>query len=109
MEVLVTGGAGYIGSHTCVELINEGYDVIVLDNFSNSSPIALQRIKEITGRELKIYQIDLLDKENVGKVFSENQIDAVIHLAGLKAVGNPYLFHCNIIKIMSWAVSYYLK
>lgn len=87
MEVLVTGGAGYIGSHTCVELINEGYDVIVLDNFSNSSPIALQRIKEITGRELKIYQIDLLDKENVGKVFSENQIDAVIHLAGLKAVG----------------------
>lgn len=87
MEVLVTGGAGYIGSHTCVELLNEGYDVIVLDNFSNSSPVALQRIKEITGRAFKTYQINLLDKEKVEKVFFENQIDAVIHLAGLKAVG----------------------
>lgn len=87
MAILITGGAGYIGSHTCVELLNEGYDIIVLDNFSNSSPEALKRVSEITGKRFKTHHADLLDKEKVAAVFSENKIDAVIHFAGLKAVG----------------------
>ena len=87
MAILVTGGAGYIGSHTCVELLNIGCDVIVIDNLSNSSEESLKRIKEITGREALFYKIDLLDIEALDKVFLENQIDSVIHFAGLKAVG----------------------
>ncbi|RLL42760.1 UDP-glucose 4-epimerase GalE [Oceanobacillus piezotolerans] len=87
MAILVTGGAGYIGSHTCVELLNQGCDVIVLDNFMNSHPEALNRVKEITGKSLKFYHADLLDKKAVLDVFSENHIEAVIHFAGLKAVG----------------------
>jgi UDP-glucose 4-epimerase len=87
MSILVTGGAGYIGSHTCVELLDAGYDIVVVDNFSNSKPEALRRVKEITGKDFKVYAVDLLDRDGLDKVFSENDIQAVIHFAGLKAVG----------------------
>lgn len=87
MSILVTGGAGYIGSHTCVELLKAGRDIVVLDNFSNSKPEALRRIEKITGKSFKSYEVDLLDREGVERVFAQNQIDAVIHFAGLKAVG----------------------
>ncbi|MGG2094325.1 UDP-glucose 4-epimerase GalE [Bacillus sp. S13(2024)] len=87
MVVLVTGGAGYIGSHTCVELLNRGYDVVVADNFSNSQRESLNSIKEITGKGFKFYEIDLVNREEVERIFAENKIEAVIHFAGLKAVG----------------------
>lgn len=87
MNVLVTGGAGYIGTHTCVELLNRGDRVIVLDNYVNSSPAALRGVEQITGRTFPVYEADLMDYNAVKRVFSENQIDAVIHFAGLKAVG----------------------
>lgn len=87
MRVLVTGGAGYIGSHTCVELLNAGHDIIVVDNFSNSSPESLIRISELTDREFKCYRVDLLDPVELEEVFRKNPMDAVIHFAGLKAVG----------------------
>lgn len=87
MNVLLAGGAGYIGSHTCVELINAGHDVIIADNFSNSCPEAVARVEEITGRKIPLYEADVCDKTAVEKIFSENKIDAVIHFAGLKAVG----------------------
>ncbi|WP_078545793.1 UDP-glucose 4-epimerase GalE [Litchfieldia alkalitelluris] len=101
MSILITGGAGYIGSHTCVELLNAGYDIIVLDNFSNSSPESLNRVKELTDRDFKVYEVDLLDREKVELVFEENHIDAVIHFAGLKAVGESvsipiYYYQNNI-------------
>ena len=100
MSVLVTGGAGYIGSHTVVELLSEGYEVIVLDNFSNSSPKALENIKKITGKDFKFYESDLLDRAAIKKIFDENEgIDSVIHFAGLKAVGEsvekPILYYHN--------------
>lgn len=85
--ILVTGGAGFIGSHTCVELLNSGYDVVVLDNLSNSSEESLRRVQKITGKSLKFYEGDIADKELVGKILDENKIFAVIHFAGLKAVG----------------------
>lgn len=84
--VLVTGGAGFIGSHTSVELLNAGYDIIILDNFVNSKPESLKRIKELTGKDFKFYQADIRDEEAMTKVFAENKIDAVIHFAGLKSV-----------------------
>lgn len=87
MAVLVTGGAGYIGSHTCVELLNEGYDVVVIDNLSNSSEKSLERVQEITGKKLTFYKADLLDREAVENIFRNEKIDSVIHFAGLKAVG----------------------
>ncbi len=87
MTILVTGGAGYIGSHTCVELLNKGYDVIVVDNFSNSSEECLKRVEKITGKSVKLYIGDVRDRSLMNKVFEENKIDAVIHFAGLKAVG----------------------
>lgn len=87
MAILVTGGAGYIGSHTCVELLNAGYEIIVVDNFSNSNPEALKRVAEITKKDFKKYAIDLLDRESIAQVFTESKIDAVIHFAGLKSVG----------------------
>ena len=87
MNILVTGGAGYIGSHTCVELLNAGYDIVVLDNLDNSSEKCLDAVKEITGKDFPFYKVDLLDYEGTEKVFKENKIDAVIHFAGLKAVG----------------------
>ena len=87
MAILVTGGAGYIGSHTCVELLDAGEEIIFLDNFANSKPRALEIIKELTGKDFKFYEADLLDRDAVEKVFAENDIDSVIHFAGLKAVG----------------------
>lgn len=84
--VLVTGGVGFIGSHTSVELLNAGYDIIILDNFVNSKPESLKRIKELTGKDFKFYQADIRDEEAMTKVFAENKIDAVIHFAGLKSV-----------------------
>ena len=87
MRVLVTGGAGYIGSHTCIELLEAGNDVIVVDNLSNSKEISLDRVKKITGKDIKFYEINVLDKDELEKVFSNETIDAVIHFAGLKAVG----------------------
>jgi len=86
-KVLVTGGAGYIGSHTCVELLNNGYDIVVLDNFSNSDSRSLDAIKKITGKDFKFYEINYLDREKLEKVFEENEIDAVMNFAGYKAVG----------------------
>ncbi len=102
MSVLVTGGAGYIGSHTVVELLNSGYKVVIVDNFSNSKPEALEAIKKITGKDFKFYEVDILDKENLNKVFDENSdITAVIHFAALKAVGESVAkpieyYHNNI-------------
>ena len=87
MRILVTGGAGYIGSHTCVELLNAGFDVVVVDNFYNSKREALRRIAELTGKEFAFYECDIRDAEKLDKVFKEQNIDAVIHFAGLKAVG----------------------
>lgn len=87
MAILVTGGTGYIGSHTVVELLNLNREVVVLDNFVNSSPDVIGKIKAITGKEFKFYEVDLLDKEKLEKVFEENNITEVIHFAGLKAVG----------------------
>ena len=85
--ILVTGGTGYIGSHTCVELLNAGYDVIIMDNLYNSSEEVLKRIEKITGKKAKFYKVDLLDKDGIRTIFKENTIDAVIHFAGYKAVG----------------------
>ena len=101
MSILVTGGAGYIGSHTCVELLNAGYEVVVVDNLVNSSRESLKRVEEITGKSLRFYEVDLLNKNALTKVFKENKIDAVIHFAGLKAVGESVYkpleyYHNNI-------------
>ena len=87
MTILVTGGAGYVGSHTCVELLNAGYDVVIIDNLYNSNQKAVDRIEEITGKKVKFYPDDMMDRAAVKRVFDENKIDAVIHFAGLKAVG----------------------
>ena len=87
MKILVTGGAGYIGTHTCVELLKSGYEIVVLDNFSNSKPEALARVREITGKDFQFYQADLLNKAFLKTIFTKNEFDAVIHFAGLKAVG----------------------
>ncbi len=99
MAILVTGGAGYIGSHTCVEMQNAGYDVIVIDNLDNSSSEALKRVEKITGKEIKFYQEDVRNKEALRKIFSENNIEAIIHFAGLKAVGEsvrePIMYYDN--------------
>ena len=99
MRVLVTGGTGYIGSHTIVELIGHGYDVIAVDDFSNSKPIVLDKLKEITGKEIKFYELNVCDKTKLRKVFKENKIDAVIHFAGFKAVGEsvekPLMYYRN--------------
>lgn len=101
MAILVTGGAGYIGSHTCVELLNNNFDVVVVDNLSNSSFESLKRVKEITGKELIFYELDIQDKVGLDVIFSENHIDAVIHFAGLKAVGESveiplHYYHNNL-------------
>ena len=86
-NVLLAGGAGYIGSHTAVELLNSGYNVIVVDNFVNSCPESIKRVEKITGKSVKLYEADVKDKTKLEEIFSENKIDAVIHFAGLKAVG----------------------
>ncbi|MEE1312493.1 MAG: UDP-glucose 4-epimerase GalE [Lachnospiraceae bacterium] len=99
MAILVTGGAGYIGSHTCVELLNAGYDVVVADNLCNSCEEALKRVQEITGKVLTFYHLDIRDKEGLTQLFEQESIDAVIHFAGLKAVGEsvqkPMLYYQN--------------
>ncbi len=87
MKILVTGGAGYIGSHTCVELLNQGYEIVVLDNLMNSCKKSLDVVKELTGKDFPFYEIDMLDYNAMETVFKEQKIDAVIHFAGLKAVG----------------------
>lgn len=87
MSILVTGGAGYIGSHTCVELLEEGYDVVVMDNLYNSSRKALERVERITGKKVAFYETDMLDRAGVEEIFQRESIEAVIHFAGLKAVG----------------------
>ena len=87
MTVLVTGGAGYIGSHTVIELLNSGNQVIIVDNFYNSQPEVLKRIKELSGKDFKFYEADVLNREELTKIFEENKIDSVIHFAGYKAVG----------------------
>lgn len=103
MKILVTGGAGYIGSHTCLELLNAGHEVVVLDNLSNSSRESLRRVEEITGKALKFYQLDLLDEQGLEQLFFEcRPFDGVIHFAGLKAVGEsvaePLMYYNNNIK-----------
>ena len=100
-KILVTGGAGYIGSHTSVELLERGEEIVIVDNFSNSSPDVLEKIKEITKKDFKFYELDILDEESLEKVFKENEIEAVIHFAGLKAVGESVekpieYYHNNI-------------
>ena len=99
MKILVTGGTGYIGSHTCVELLNASYDVVVIDNFSNSKREVIDSIKKITSKDFKFYEGDVCDKELLRKIFSENKIDAVIHFAGYKAVGEsvakPLMYYRN--------------
>ncbi|HRU98558.1 MAG TPA: UDP-glucose 4-epimerase GalE [Ruminococcus sp.] len=98
-RILLAGGAGYIGSHTAVELLEAGYEVIIADNYSNSCPEAVKRIEEITGKSVKAYELDIKDTEKLENVFKENKIDAVIHFAGLKAVGEsvakPVLYYRN--------------
>ena len=101
MNVLVTGGAGFIGSHTCVELLENNIDIVVMDNYCNSSPDALRAVEQITGKTFPIYECDMLDYDNFEKIFEENKIDAVIHFAGLKAVGESVskpleYYHNNI-------------
>ena len=103
--ILVTGGAGFIGSHTCVELIEAGYEVAVIDNLCNSKKESIDKVEEITGKKIKFYENDLCDKESVEKIFKENKIDAVIHFAGLKAVGESVqipltYYHNNILSTL---------
>ena len=86
-KILVTGGAGFIGSHTCVELLNAGYEIVVVDNLYNSSEKSLDRVRELTGKDFAFYPFDIRDKENMQKIFDDHKIDACIHFAGLKAVG----------------------
>ena len=99
MNVLVTGGAGYIGSHTCLELLECGYGVVVIDNLCNSNPKSLERVQELTGKSLKFYEGDVRDEALLKKIFSENEIGCVIHFAGLKAVGEsvaiPWKYYDN--------------
>ena len=99
MKILVTGGAGYIGSHTCVELLNNNYEVVILDNFSNSKKSAIDKIKQITNKDVTLYEGDMIDKDLLNKVFKENKIDAVIDFAAFKAVGEsvskPVMYYQN--------------
>ena len=99
MSILLAGGAGYIGAHTCVELLNAGYDIVVADNYSNSQPESLNRVKELTGKEFAAYEVDVCDKDALREVFDREKIDAVIHFAGYKAVGEsvekPLMYYRN--------------
>ncbi len=99
MSILITGGAGYIGSHTCIEMQNAGYDVVVIDNLDNSSSESIHRVEAITGKKVKFYKDDVRDKSALRRIFTENKIDAVIHFAGLKAVGEsvvkPVMYYDN--------------
>ncbi|MBE5767692.1 MAG: UDP-glucose 4-epimerase GalE [Clostridiales bacterium] len=99
MSILLAGGAGYIGAHTCVELLNAGYDIVVADNYSNSQPESLNRVKELTGKDFAAYEVDVCDKDALREVFDREKIDAVIHFAGYKAVGEsvekPLMYYRN--------------
>ncbi len=99
MAILITGGAGYIGSHTCVELLQAGQELVVVDNFYNAKEESLRRVRELTGKDLRFYECDIRDREGLRRVFAENEIDVVIHFAGLKAVGEscriPLLYYEN--------------
>lgn len=99
MSILITGGAGYIGSHTCVELLNAGYEIVVIDNYSNSCNESLERVKKITGKDFEYYECDIRDKDGLDKIFKAHDIEAVIHFAGLKAVGEscqkPWEYYDN--------------
>ena len=99
MSILIPGGAGFIGSHTCVEMLNSGYDVVVVDNLDNSSSESLDRVEKITGKKVKFYKEDVRNREALRKIFTENSIEAVIHFAGLKAVGEsvrePIMYYDN--------------
>lgn len=99
MAILVTGGAGYIGSHTCVELLGHGEEIVVVDNYYNSKPEVVERVKRITGKDFPVYELDVLDRDGLEKVFEENEIEAVIHFAGYKAVpesvAKPIMYYYN--------------
>ncbi len=99
MNILITGGAGYIGSHTCVEMISAGYDIVVIDNFSNSCAESIRRVEKITDKKIKFYEEDLCDKAALRTIFSENNIEAVIHFAGFKSIGEsiekPLMYYEN--------------
>ena len=99
MKILVTGGIGYIGSHTCVELLNQGHEVVVFDNLYNAKIDVVDKIKKITGKDIIFYKADMLEKEQMRPIFEEHKIDAVIHFAGLKAVGEsvekPLFYYQN--------------
>ena len=99
MSILITGGAGFIGSHTCVEMLNSGYDVVVVDNLDNSSSESLDRVEKITGKKVKFYKEDVRNRGALRKIFTDNSIEAVIHFAGLKAVGEsvrePIMYYDN--------------
>ena len=99
MAILITGGAGYIGSSTCIELLNAGEEIVIADNFSNSKPAALDRIKEITGADFKFYKADMREEDALEEIFEQNDIREVIHFAGLKAVGEsvekPLMYYDN--------------
>ena len=106
MSVLVTGGAGYIGSHTVIDLVENGFDPIIADNLCNSKPEAVRRIRELAGRDIKFYEYDLCDLEKVRDIFAKEKIDSVIHFAGLKAVGESCekpleYFRNNLINTMN--------
>ena len=112
MTVLVTGGAGYIGSHAAVELLDSGYDIIVVDNLSNSKQEAINRVKELTGKDFPFYEVNLLDFNAINEIFNNHSIDSVMHFAGLKAVGEsveiPLTYYhnnitgtLNLLRIMS--------
>lgn len=99
MKILLTGGAGFIGSHTCVELIEAGYDVVIADDLSNSKQLVIERLEELTGKEIKFYQLDIADSEKMDDMFAKENFDAVIHFAGFKAVGEsvakPVMYYRN--------------
>ena len=110
MAILITGGCGYIGSHTCIEMLNAGYDIVVVDNYYNSKPEALARVKELSGKDFPFYACDIRDEEGLSEVFAKHQIDAVIHFAGLKAVGEsvakPMMYYDNNVNgtLVLWRV-----
>ena len=98
-KVLLCGGAGYIGSHTAVELLNNGYEIVVVDDLSNSSEESLERVKKITGKDFPFYEADVCDKAAMDRIFEENAIDAVIHFAGKKAVGESVVMPIEYYRI----------
>jgi UDP-glucose 4-epimerase len=108
-RILVTGGAGYIGSHTCVELLNEGHDLVVVDNLVNSSVESLKRVRDITGRDFEFVKLDVCDKNALNEVFDNYKIDAVIHFAGLKAVGESVAMPLDTIGIILTVLWYYVR